>query len=221
MAPLRRLPPCLTCRCREPPRSCTCFRLAYSPNLTAILQQPTSLTHTSPPLYPFRGNRVHPCLTFKDAVLFTPLGPPSIHPPLHPPAFVSHPALPPHPPKYLLNPSLRGRCFWCFEKGHRAAQCREPRRCLLCMRIGHPASRCDASLSPRRMEPSIATVRPSSVIAFLPPSPPPHHGQPSLSGRVARVEGGVEGAGLDLAFIKESLPSHLAATSEALLWITS
>nr|CAD1835781.1 unnamed protein product [Ananas comosus var. bracteatus] len=98
-------------------------------------------------------------------------------------------SLPPLLPKYLLNPSLKGRCFRCFEKGHRATQCREPRRCLLCMRIGHPASRCKfpSSSSRRKIKAGPSSGQPSSVAAFLPSRPPPH-GLPSLSSCVALAE---------------------------------
>ncbi len=54
------------------------------------------------------------------------------------------------PPRFLRNPSLRGRCFRCFGKGHRAARCRDPRRCLTCMEIGHSESRCRLLGPPRR-----------------------------------------------------------------------
>lgn len=139
-------------------------------------------------------SRVCQGVTFKDAFLaprpfsFSSHLPPRVHHPTSP--------LPSLLPKYLLNPSLNGRCFRCFERGHRAAHCREPRRCLLCMRIGHLASRCrhppgpprrppDPSL--RSMEPGPSSSRPSFSRAFLPSrSPPP--GLPPLSACVVLVE---------------------------------
>ncbi len=120
--------------------------------------------------------------------------------------FLSAPSLPPLPPRFLLNPSLRGRCFRCFAKGHRAVHCREPRRCLLCMRTGHPAARCSAANSPPGKEPSERRSRPASCSAFLPPSPPLPAGPPALVGRVA----GLLTAGLDVAATRELLPGKLA-----------
>nr|CAD1826001.1 unnamed protein product [Ananas comosus var. bracteatus] len=133
-------------------------------------------------------SRVRTGHSFKDAVLTSWSKPaPLIQafrlPPLNP-------ALPLHPPKYLLNPSLRGRCFRCFERGHLAARCREPRRCLLCMRTGHPAARCKSlSSRPHRetMEPGPSSGRPASISSFLPVRYS-SAGAPSLSGCVALAE---------------------------------
>ncbi len=117
--------------------------------------------------------------------------PPPSPPRLSAKVFFRHPALPPSPPRYLLSPSLRGRCFRCFEKGHRAARCREPRRCLLCMRVVHPASRCRAPRAAHRASEPMASPdtapRPRGVDAFLPYSHPPA-GLPSWPSRVARVQ---------------------------------
>ncbi len=106
-----------------------------------------------------RDMRVRPNFSFRDAILSNPLGLPSPPRSFRPIAstrasgYSRASSLPPAPPRFLLNPTLFGRCFRCFLKGHRAAACRGPRRCLLCMSSGHPASRDRASLSPRSTEP--------------------------------------------------------------------
>ncbi len=128
---------------------------------------------------PAAASRVRPSFSFKDAVLSPPSSPRPLSP--RPVMAARLPALPSSPPRYLLNPSLRGRCFRCFDRGHRAASCRDPRRCLLCMNIGHPASRCRSRrnrLSPSRMDPPPPARRPRSISAFLPstsPLPVSHH----------------------------------------------
>lgn len=174
-----------------------------SPN-TSLLPHPFQHDCTSPfPSQlghhprPSGRARVRPTFSYKDALLSPPLN----HPPLKhthlPPAFISNPALPLRPPNYLLNPSLRDRCYRCFERGHIATRCREPRRCLFCMRRGHLASSCRfhrvpqcqrLEESPQRqaMEPGPSADRPEHAEVFL-LSRPPIAGQPSLSGCVVRV----------------------------------
>nr|CAD1828058.1 unnamed protein product [Ananas comosus var. bracteatus] len=163
--------------CRHPPSAPTGPTCPPPPSL-----QP-SLLGRAP-----RCSRVRTGHSFKDAVLTTWPKPAPPYPAFRLPP--SNPALPLHPPKYLLNPSLRGRCFRCFERGHLAVCCREPRRCLLCMRIGHPAARCKSlSSRPHRqvMEPGPSSGRPASISSFLPVRYPPA-GAPSLSGCVALAE---------------------------------
>lgn len=175
-------------------------------------RHPSSKRHT-PPL-PFQPSipsqsidraraRVRPEFSYRDAIL----SPSGTYPPRNtafsPPSFAPRSSLPLHPPKSLLNPSLRGRCFRCFERGHVAACCREPRRCLLCMRFGHPALRCRMRQAPhlrqaprlRNLEPNPrlhgrepgpSNDRPSSAAVFLPPRPP-LVGVPSISACMARV----------------------------------
>lgn len=158
----------------------------------ALSRQPASL-YPSPRPSTFRPERscVRPSFSFKDAILTPPsslhsfsLAPQSLAP-LRAATHPAHiPALPSLPPKFLLNPSLRDRCFRCFERGHRAAGCLRRRRCLLCMESNHPAARCPNARTSSRLtlEPGPSSGRRRSAEAFLPAS------QPSLSGCVARVE---------------------------------
>ncbi len=197
---MSRSPPRLPCACSALLRPCKCNcqlgtaqRGAPSP-LTARLPRP-----------PGAGVGVDkPRLTYKEAVLTPPLAPPTSpptgHPSQRPRSFHSDLSLPALPPRFLLNPSLRGRCFRCFARGHRAAQCREPRRCLLCMRLGHQAARCESSRLPSAKEGEGRTGRSTSISA------PPPAGQPALAGLVA----GLITAGMDPGAIKESLPGKLA-----------
>nr|CAD1840599.1 unnamed protein product [Ananas comosus var. bracteatus] len=54
-----------------------------------------------------------------------------------------------------------GCCYRCFERGHFAARCREPRRCLLCMRIGHLASLCKWRQTPCHPKHVLGSSRPT------------------------------------------------------------
>lgn len=123
------------------------------------------------------------------------------------------PSLPLNPPKFLLNPSRNGRCFRCFERGHFAARCREPRRCLFCMRFGHSARFCrlrSASLVPT-IEPRPTTARPLSSAAFL-PFRPQSTGQPSLSGCVALVDVVGQHLGDSLDFLPRGLVARFGGS---------
>lgn len=87
-------------------------------------------------------SHVRPNFSYKDAIL-SPFG--TLPPHRAPPTvrlFNFSPHLPLHPPRFLLNLSLKGCCYQCFERGHFAFRCREPRRCLLCMSSGHWAFHC-------------------------------------------------------------------------------
>nr|CAD1823428.1 unnamed protein product [Ananas comosus var. bracteatus] len=175
------------------PLSRTAFH--HPPRARGPLPYPSLHHHRHPTSLPgvhnasYSGSRVQPGFSFKEAILaphHTTSGSAPRSTPIPP---ISDPALPLHPPKFLLNTSLKGRCFRCFERRHRAARCREPRRCLLCMRIGHPASSCKFQRLPMRraLEPGPSSNRPSTIASFLPSRlPPPGH--PSLVGRVALVE---------------------------------
>ncbi|TVU03187.1 hypothetical protein EJB05_51289, partial [Eragrostis curvula] len=84
-----------------------------------------------------------PSLSFKEALLSS-SGTPS---PPHPAA--KQAAAPikillknkPHPPR-LVPVDLRGRCFNCFSRGHRAADCRKSPRCFKCRQLGHRSDWC-------------------------------------------------------------------------------
>lgn len=58
----------------------------------------------------------------------------------------------PRPPAWLWN-----RCFRCFGKGHRAAECRDPIRCNRCFRSGHRARDGCKLVHP---QPSASSTRP-------------------------------------------------------------
>nr|CAD1829771.1 unnamed protein product [Ananas comosus var. bracteatus] len=107
--------------------------------------------------------RVRPDFSYKDAVL-SPSA--TIPAPLLPPRHnrLSTSRLPLLPPLSLHNPSLIGRCFRCFERGHVANGCREPRRCLRCTRFGHSASVCERHRKPS----SPAVTRRTPVVRSLP-----------------------------------------------------
>lgn len=208
------------------PRSSLRPHARSSPSQALGLHHPPSLALPLPPrpipkvvADSTGSSRGRQGLSFRDALLTTPhycLPPPPYRLPTRPSLRPRSPisSLLPLPHEYLLNPSLKGRCFRCFEKGHRAAQCREPRCCLLCMRIGHPASYCKFPSSPLRSRmdfgpfssqtsrPSFAagpssrqstlvagpsSSRPSFAPTFSPPRSP-FPGLPSLSGCVALVE---------------------------------
>ncbi len=159
---------------------------SHTPRYQPLLPNPTrsvpplstclalvSPTQTLAPSAPSSSSaRVRPQFSFKDAVLSPPSSPPPVllHQTRH---STRGSGVPPSPPRFLLNPSLRGRCFRCFLRGHRAAICREPRRCLLCMNVGHPASRCRSRSPPSPMvsHPPLAR-RPRVGMAFIPSSPP-------------------------------------------------
>ncbi len=121
--PPNRLPPL---PCRHP-----------SPN-----RPTTSFTYPKPP----GGSLVRPSVSYRDAVLMPPAPPLSAKRP-RTSTSPGDPSLPDSPPLFLLNPSLRGRCYRCFGNGHRANRCWDPRRCLACMEIGHTAARCGSSRS--------------------------------------------------------------------------
>lgn len=193
-----------------------------------------------PPPAPHAGSRVRTDLSFKDALL-TP--PPTSTYSAKRPLSIPYSSLPLNPPKYLLNPSLRGRCFRCFELGHRAAFCRDPRRCLLCMRFGHLAARCAAS--PRRHQqmasssarpprrdmvegpssgnqpllehPSVLrsdlACRPLLADAFLPLRHSPP-GSPPLIARVALAEVRGPNAGDAYLLIPQGLAARFGGSSE-------
>nr|CAD1837081.1 unnamed protein product [Ananas comosus var. bracteatus] len=107
--------------------------------------------------------RVRPDFSYRDAVLSpSATTPPPLLPPRH--KRLSTSRLPLLPPLSLLNPSLIGRCFRCFEWGHVANGCREPRRCLRCMCFGHSASVCKWHRKPS----TSAVTRRAPVTRFLP-----------------------------------------------------
>lgn len=109
--------------------------------------------------------RVRPNFSYKDAILSPSAAtPPSLLSPWHKTLSATH-LLPPLPPLSLLNPSLRGRCFRCFERGHLAACCREPQRCLLCMRFGHSASLCKRRHTPLHPAWNSGVSRPAPAVA--------------------------------------------------------
>ncbi|RLN38860.1 hypothetical protein C2845_PM01G27360 [Panicum miliaceum] len=47
----------------------------------------------------------------------------------------------------LLRAKAVDRCFNCFARDHRIAQCRDPPRCILCSRSGHKARYCKAAVT--------------------------------------------------------------------------
>ncbi|XBI61977.1 hypothetical protein VPH35_042696 [Triticum aestivum] len=70
--------------------------------------------------------------------------------PRPPSAFMPHHR--PRPPAWLWN-----RCFRCFGKGHRAAECRDPIRCNQCFRSGYRAR---DGCKPVQPQPYASSVRP-------------------------------------------------------------
>lgn len=54
----------------------------------------------------------------------------------------------------LLRTKASGRCFNCFARDHRIAQCRDPPRCVLCSRSGHKAKLCPSHPRPSRSPPA-------------------------------------------------------------------
>ncbi len=171
----------------------------------ALPRPKSTLAHHS-----FRDPRV----IYRDAVLSSPPSSLSACPPPPRPSTKVFPSqlLPPLPPRSLRNPSLSGRCFCCFEKGHRAAHCREPRRCLLCMRLGHAARYCKARPPPiRGMDGLQASGRPISASALLDCSQSPS-GVLALAGRVALVEALSQHPERSLAFLPQGLAARFGGS---------
>lgn len=60
----------------------------------------------------------------------------------------------------ILKTKAAGRCFNCFARDHRIAECRDPLKCILCSRSGHKARFCRAAAT------SIPAARKGFASAF-------------------------------------------------------
>ena len=64
----------------------------------------------------------------------------------------------------ILKTKVAGRCFNCFARDHRIAECRDPPKCILCSRSGHKARFCRATVTSTPAPVLVPSVRPAAAI---------------------------------------------------------